>query len=47
VETIPFRANTALVFLNAGGAHGADIPVTAPAMTERYAYQFYVRPIVS
>ena len=43
-ETIPFRANTALVFLNAGGAHGAHIPTSAPPATERYAYQFYVRP---
>lgn len=43
VATISFRANSSLVFLNAGGAHGADIPATAPATTERYAYQFYVR----
>lgn len=42
VATVPFRPNTGLVFVNAGGAHGADIPNTAPATTERYAYQFYV-----
>jgi hypothetical protein len=41
---VPFRANTAVSFLNYGGAHGADIPKDAPADLERYAYQFYVSP---
>lgn len=44
VETAPFRPNTAVAFVNAGGAHGADIPRSAPAGTERYAYQFYISP---
>jgi hypothetical protein len=44
VKTAPFRPNTAVAFVNAGGAHGADIPKSAPAETTRYAYQFYVSP---
>jgi hypothetical protein len=44
VKLVPFRANTAVSFLNYGGAHGADIPKDAPADLERYAYQFYVSP---
>lgn len=44
VKTAPFRPNSAVAFVNAGGAHGADIPLSAPADTERYAYQFYVSP---
>ena len=44
VKTAPFRPNTAVAFVNAGGAHGAGIPSSAPAGTERYAYQFYVSP---
>lgn len=44
VKTAPFRANSAVAFVNARGAHGADIPKSAPAGTERYAYQFYVSP---
>jgi hypothetical protein len=44
VKTAPFRPNTAVAFVNAGGAHGAGIPTSAPAGTERYAYQFYVSP---
>ena len=44
VKTAPFKPNTAVAFLNAGGAHGAGIPTSAPEGTERYAYQFYVSP---
>ena len=44
VKAAPFRPNTAVAFLNAGGAHGADIPKTAPKETERYSYQFYISP---
>jgi len=44
VKTAPFRPNTVVAFVNAGGAHGAGIPSSAPAETERYAYQFYVSP---
>ena len=44
VKLVPFRPNTAVSFLNYGGAHGADIPKDAPADLERYAYQFYVSP---
>jgi len=36
---VPARRNTALVFLNATGAHGATIPPDAPAGTKRYLYQ--------
>ena len=45
VKDIPFRANTALVFLNSRGAHGAHIPASAePATLERYIYQFRIGP---
>jgi len=44
VKTAPFTPNTAVAFINAGGAHGAGIPRSAPKGTERYAYQFYVSP---
>ena len=44
VTTVPFRPNSAVAFLNAGAAHGAEIPKTAPRDTERYSYQFYVSP---
>ena len=44
VKTAPFTPNTAVAFVNAGGAHGAGIPRSAPKGTERYAYQFYVSP---
>jgi len=44
VKAAAFTPNTAVAFLNAGGAHGADIPASAPKRTERYAYQFYVSP---
>jgi hypothetical protein len=44
VKMVPFRPNTAVAFLNWGGAHGADIPKDAPKDTERYSYQFYVSP---
>ncbi len=42
VKRVPFRPNSMLVFLNSSGAHGADIPVDAPATIERYTYQFYI-----
>ena len=44
VKTVPFKANSAVAFLNWGGAHGADIPRSEPRETERYSYQFYVSP---
>ena len=43
-RVVPFRPNSMLVFLNSRGAHGADIPATAPATLERYSYQFYIAP---
>jgi hypothetical protein len=43
-KTVPFRANTALAFLNSAGAHGASIPPDAPTPVERYIYQFRVGP---
>lgn len=45
VKTVPCAPNTALVFLNSHGAHGASIPIDAePAGLERYSYQFYIGP---
>jgi hypothetical protein len=44
VKMVPFKANSAVAFVNWGGAHGADIPKDAPKNTERYSYQFYVSP---
>jgi hypothetical protein len=44
VKMVPFKPNSAVAFLNWGGAHGADIPKNAPGETERYSYQFYVSP---
>ena len=44
VKVVPFRANSMLVFVNSGGAHGARIPDDAPPELERYWYQFYVGP---
>ena len=44
VKMVPFKPNSAVAFLNWGGAHGADIPKDAPKNTERYSYQFYVSP---
>jgi hypothetical protein len=42
---VPFRRNTALVFLNSRGAHGASIPDDAePADLQRYIYQFRIGP---
>jgi hypothetical protein len=46
-RTVPFNANSALVFMNVPGmAHGAQIPADAQ-QSERYAYQFYVGPTKS
>jgi hypothetical protein len=42
VKTVAFEPNTALVFLNRGGAHAAEIPRKAPPDTRRYSYQFYI-----
>ncbi len=44
VKLVPYRPNTALIFLNSSGAHGADIPADAPRKLERYSYQFYIGP---
>jgi hypothetical protein len=42
---VPFRRNTALVFLNSRGAHGACIPEDAqPADLQRYIYQYRIGP---
>jgi hypothetical protein len=41
VKDIPADRNTALVFLNSTGAHGASIPSDAPPDTERYLYQVH------
>jgi len=45
IKTVPFRANTMLVFLNSAGAHGASIPADAqPPTLERHLYQFRLGP---
>jgi hypothetical protein len=45
VVDVPFRRNTALIFLNSHGAHGAFIPEDAePADLQRYVYQFRIGP---
>src|SRR5262245_379230 len=45
VRDVAFRPNRALIFLNAAGAHGAQIPADAePADLERYAFQFRIGP---
>jgi len=44
VKTVWFEPNSALVFLNRGGAHAAEIPKKAPKHTKRFSYQFYVAP---
>ncbi len=41
VKDVPAERNTALVFLNSTGAHGASIPSDAPPHTERYLYQVH------
>lgn len=41
VKDVPAEHNTALVFLNSTGAHGASIPADAPPDTERYLYQVH------
>jgi hypothetical protein len=44
VETVAFKRNRMLVFLNCVGAHGADIPSDVPPSLDRYVYQFRVGP---
>jgi hypothetical protein len=45
MKDVPFRPNSALVFLNSHGAHGAKIPADAqPADLRRYIYQFRIGP---
>jgi hypothetical protein len=41
VKEVPAEHNTALVFLNSTGAHGASIPSDAPPDTKRYLYQVH------
>jgi hypothetical protein len=44
-DTVSFRRNRALIFLNSGGAHGAEIPADAePADLQRLIYQFRLGP---
>jgi hypothetical protein len=45
VADVPYRRNTALVFLNSRGAHGAYIPDDAqPPDLQRYIYQYRIGP---
>ncbi|MEQ1759954.1 MAG: hypothetical protein ABL986_16685 [Vicinamibacterales bacterium] len=42
-KDVAYRPNRAIAFLNTvGGAHGAPIPVSAPADLERYSFQAYI-----
>ncbi|MEQ1870893.1 MAG: hypothetical protein ABL961_12820 [Vicinamibacterales bacterium] len=43
-STVPYRRNSMLVFVNSRAAHGASLPADA-TLDERYAYQFYVKPL--
>ena len=40
VATVPFRANTALVFITPRSVHGAELPADSDDMLERVSYQF-------
>ena len=44
VREVPGIANSALVFLNGAGVHGASIPADAPAVTQRFIYQMQLGP---
>jgi len=44
VTDVPGGRNTALVFLNSTGVHGASIPADAPPDLERYVYQGQLSP---
>jgi hypothetical protein len=44
VKDVPARRNSAVVFLNSTGAHGAFVPSDAPAGTERFIYQVQFGP---
>ena len=47
VKHVPFRPNTAVVFVNAEGAHGAEISKeSAPEGLLRYAFMHYIGPDV-
>lgn len=47
VKSVTGRPNTALAFVNGGGAHRASIPDAAASDTERYLYQLQLGPSVS
>lgn len=44
VRDVPGLRNSALIFLNSTGAHGASVPTDAPAELERYVYQAQFSP---
>jgi hypothetical protein len=44
VKDVPGGRNSALIFLNSTGVHGASIPPDAPADLERYVYQAQLSP---
>ena len=43
-KTVPYRPNSLLAFVNSRAAHSATLPKDA-SLLERYAYQFYVKPL--
>jgi hypothetical protein len=44
VRDVPGDRNSALIFLNSTGAHGASVPADAPPDLERYVYQAQFSP---
>ncbi len=44
VQDVPGGRNSALIFLNSTGVHGASIPPDAPSDLERYVYQVQLSP---
>ena len=44
VKEVPARRNSAVIFLNSSGAHGASIPPDAPQDLERFLYQVQFGP---
>lgn len=44
VKDVSARRNTAVIFLNSTGAHGASVPADAPANFDRYIYQVQFGP---
>ncbi|MGH9721679.1 MAG: hypothetical protein ACRD8O_15845 [Bryobacteraceae bacterium] len=44
VSRVPFRPNSALILVNAGGAHGTEVPDDMPSDLVRYAFELQIGP---